>query len=48
MKYAKPEIVPLASAMGAIHNHCDKGASSADNCQTGDDHATPTAYEADE
>jgi hypothetical protein len=48
MRYEKPEITFLASAMSAIQHHCDKGANSSDNCQTGDDQATATAYEADE
>ncbi len=45
MKYEKPEVVLLASAIRAIHGGRSKGAS-ANDC--GADHTAGSAYEADE
>jgi hypothetical protein len=48
MKYAKPTIGIVATAIHAIQNHCDKSSSHSDNCGTPANQATATAYEADE
>jgi hypothetical protein len=46
MKYEKPEIVILASAMDAIHSCSEKGEGPSDHC--GGIEPTNGAYEADE
>jgi hypothetical protein len=44
MRYEKPEIVPLASAVSSIQGQCgSKKHSTQDGCES-----TTTAYEADE
>lgn len=46
MKYEKPEIVTMASAITAIQGTCEKNLTHQDNC--GGSFPTTPAYEADE
>lgn len=48
MKYEKPTIGIMATAIDAIQAHCDKSSSHSDSCGTPVNQATNNAYEADE
>jgi len=48
MKYQKPRVGIVATAIHAIQGHCDKGSKHSDACGTPANQATPNAYEADE
>jgi hypothetical protein len=48
MKYDKPEIVALNSAIRAVRGQTQKQSSTSDNNPPGNRKMTPSAYEADE
>jgi hypothetical protein len=45
MRYEKPEVVRVASALEAVQNHMDKGPTTAND---GDEPCSASAYAADE
>jgi len=48
MKYEKPEMVTLNSAIVAVRGQIQKQSSTSDNNPPGNGKVTPSAYEADE